>query len=213
MSDYEDLLERVDWNKNEIVPVITQDTDGEVLTLAYMDKDALELTLKTGSAHYYSRSKGRIRMKGEVSGNIQDVKEIKIDCDEDALLMIVEQKGEACHTGNYSCFFKTLEDIESKTSGSDTLDYSLNVLKELEEVIKDRKRNPRKGSYTSDLFSEGKEKINKKLGEESIEVLIAEEKSEIIHESGDLLYHLLVRLIYENIELKDVMKELRRRRK
>ncbi len=212
MSDYEEMVEKVDWEKNDLVPVITQDTGGEVLTLAYMDKEALELTLKTGSAHYYSRSKERIRMKGEVSGNVQEVEEIKLDCDKDALLMKVEQKGEACHTGHYSCFFKSLEDMGSKDQESKGLDYSLNILKELEEVIEDRKRDPKEGSYTSSLFSSGKEEIDKKLGEESVEVLVAESREDITHESADLLYHLLVKLAHEDIELKDVMEELRRRR-
>lgn len=102
----DDLIEKVDWEKNNgIVPVVVQDTNGEVLTLAYVDREALKRTLETGYAHYYSRSKKRVRMKGgEVSGNTQRVREVRVDCDSDALLFIVEQKGVACHTGNYSCF-------------------------------------------------------------------------------------------------------------
>lgn len=217
MSDYDEMVGKIDWEKSKLVPVITQDASGEVLTLAYMDKEALELTLKTGSAHYYSRSKERIRMKGEVSGNVQDIKEIKVDCDRDSLLMIVEQKGPACHTGHNSCFFSSLDD-DRKDVGTDEgeegngLDYSLNIMKELEEVIKERKVDPKEGSYTSSLFSQGKEQIDKKLGEESVEVLVADDRDKIIHESADLLYHLLVKLSSENIELKEVMKELRRRR-
>ncbi len=204
-----ELIEKVNW-KNGIVPVIVQDTKGEVLTLAYMNKEALMKTLETGYAHYYSRSQKRIRMKGEVSGNVQRVKEIRIDCDNDALLLIVEQVGVACHTGNYSCFYRKLGEPE-KVVGR--IDYSLTILRELEELIKQRKENPKEGSYTSKLFKEGKEKIYKKFGEEAIEVLVAEGRERIIYETADLLYHLLVLLAYNEISLGEVMKELRRRRK
>ncbi len=212
MLDIEENLEKVDWNKDGLVPVIVQDDEGVVLTLAYMDEEALKITLKTGSAHYYSRSKDRIRMKGEVSGNFQKVKELKIDCDDDSILMIVDQKGQACHKGYYSCFFKSLNDDEAEDEEKVGIDYSLSMLKELEEVIKHRKSQPKEGSYTTTLFSKGKEEIDKKLGEESVEVIVAEERDKIIYESADLLYHLLVKLNYEEIELKEVMKELRRRR-
>ncbi|MBS3816752.1 MAG: bifunctional phosphoribosyl-AMP cyclohydrolase/phosphoribosyl-ATP diphosphatase HisIE [Candidatus Thermoplasmatota archaeon] len=208
MLDIEDL----DWNEDGLIPVIAQDSDGTVLTLAYMDKEALELSLETGKAHYYSRSKQRIRMKGEVSGNLQKVEEIDVDCDRDALLMKVEQSGDACHTGNHSCFFRSLTEEEPGDENSKQIDYSLNTLKELEEVIKDRKVQPKEGSYTASLFSDGEEEINKKLGEESIEVLVADERKKMISESADLLYHLLVKLSFEDIELKDVMEELRGRR-
>ncbi|NJE08654.1 bifunctional phosphoribosyl-AMP cyclohydrolase/phosphoribosyl-ATP diphosphatase HisIE [Thermococcus sp. M39] len=206
-----ELIEKVNWEKNNgIVPVIVQDTKGEVLTLAYMNKEALVKTLETGYAHYYSRSQKRIRMKGEVSGNVQRVKEIRIDCDNDALLLIVEQVGVACHTGNYSCFYRKLGEPEKAVGG---IDYSLTILRELEELIKQRKENPKEGSYTSKLFKEGKEKIYKKFGEEAIEVLVAEGRERIIYETADLLYHLLVLLAYNEISLGEVMEELRRRRK
>jgi phosphoribosyl-ATP pyrophosphohydrolase/phosphoribosyl-AMP cyclohydrolase len=210
MSDLNELIKQVNWEKSEIVPVIVQSVDGEVLTLAYMNEEALRKTLETGYAHYYSRSQKRIRMKGEVSGNVQKVKEIKIDCDSDALLLIVEQVGVACHTGNRSCFYRKLGELEREVGG---IDYSLTVLRELEEVIKQRKENPKEGSYTSKLFKEGKEKIYKKFGEEAVEVLVAEERERIIYETADLLYHLLVLLAYNEISLSEVMKELRGRRK
>ena len=209
MSDLNELIKQVDWKKSEIVPVIVQSVDGEVLTLAYMNEEALRKTLETGYAHYYSRSQKRIRMKGEVSGNVQKVKEIKIDCDSDALLLIVEQVGVACHTGNRSCFYRKLGEPEREVGG---IDYSLTVLRELEELIKQRKENPKEGSYTSKLFKEGKEKIYKKFGEEAVEVLVAEERERIIYETADLIYHLLVLLTYNEISLGEVMKELRGRR-
>ena len=210
MSDLNELIKQVNWEKSEIIPIIVQSVDREVLTLAYMNEEALRKTLETGYAHYYSRSQKRIRMKGEVSGNVQKVKEIKIDCDNDALLLIVEQVGVACHTGNRSCFYRKLGEPEREVGG---IDYSLRILRELEEVIKQRKENPKEGSYTSKLFKEGKEKIYKKFGEEAVEVLVAEERERIIYETADLLYHLLVLLAYNGISLGEVMKELRRRRR
>jgi len=205
------LIEKVNWEKsNGIVPVIVQSTEGEVLTLAYMNREALKKTLETGYAHYYSKSQRRIRMKGEVSGNVQKVKEIRVDCDNDALLLIVEAHGPACHTGNRSCFYRKLGEPENTVGG---VDYSLTILRELEELIKQRKEKPVEGSYTSKLFAEGKEKIYKKFGEEAIEVLVAEGRERIIHETADLLYHLLVLLVHNGISLGEVMKELRRRRR
>ena len=206
----DELIEKVDWEKNGgIVPVIVQDTKGEVLTLAYMDREALRRTLETGYAHYYSRSQGRVRMKGEVSGNTQRVREIRIDCDNDALLLIVEQKGVACHTGNYSCFYRKLGEPERVL----LMDYSLTILRELEELIRRRKENPVEGSYTSKLFKAGRERIYKKFGEEAVEVLVAGTREGLIYETADMLYHLLVLLAYNGVSLGEVMAELRRRRK
>ena len=204
------LIGEVNWEKNGgIVPVVVQDTKGEVLTLAYMDREALRKTLETGYAHYYSRSQGRIRMKGEVSGNVQRVKEVRIDCDSDALLLIVEQRGAACHTGNYSCFYRKLGEPERVLP----VDYSLTILRELEELIRARKEKPVEGSYTSRLFEEGRERIYKKFGEEAIEVLVAETRGRLIYETADMLYHLLVLLVYNDVALGEVMAELRRRRR
>ncbi|ASJ13876.1 bifunctional phosphoribosyl-AMP cyclohydrolase/phosphoribosyl-ATP diphosphatase HisIE [Thermococcus radiotolerans] len=205
----EELIEKVGWEKNGgIVPVIVQDTKGEVLTLAYIDREALKRTLQTGYAHYYSRSGRRVRMKGEVSGNVQRVREVRIDCDSDALLFIVEQKGPACHTGNYSCFYRKLGEPERVLP----MDYSLTILRELEELIRTRKEKPVEGSYTSRLFREGRERIYKKFGEEAIEVLVAETREGLIYETADMLYHLLVLLVYNDVTLGEVMAELRRRR-
>lgn len=206
----EELVEKVDWEKNGgVVPVVVQDTEGEVLTLAYMDREALRRTLETGYAHYYSRSQGRVRMKGEISGNLQVVREIRVDCDSDALLMKVEPKGPACHTGNYSCFYRKLGEPERVLP----MDYSLTILRELEELIRKRKESPVEGSYTSRLFREGRERIYKKFGEEAVEVLVAENREALIYETADMLYHLLVLLAYNDVSLGEVMAELRRRRK
>lgn len=206
----EELIEKVNWEKNGgVVPVVVQDTEGEVLTLAYMDREALRRTLETGYAHYYSRSQKRVRMKGEVSGNTQRVKEIRIDCDSDALLLVVEQKGAACHTGNYSCFYRKLGEPERVLP----MDYSLTILRELEELIRKRREEPVEGSYTSRLFREGRERIYKKFGEEAVEVLVAETREGLIYETADMLYHLLVLLAYNDVSLGEVMAELRRRRR
>ena len=212
MSDYNsELIEKVAWNKNNgLVPVIVQNLDGEVLTLGYMNKEALNKTLNTRLVHYYSTSKNRIRMKGETSGNYQKLKEIYIDCDNDALLLKVEQIGVACHLGTKSCF-REIEKLNNIQESS--IDYSLDILNELKEVVKDRKNNPKEGSYTTYLFKEGKEKIYKKFGEEAVEVLVAPTKERIIYETADMIYHLLVLLTYENIELGEIMQELKKRHK
>lgn len=209
---YESLLKKIDWKKGDgLVPVIVQDREKNVLTLAYINEEALTLTLKTGFAHYFSRTKNRIRRKGEVSGNTQQLVEIKMDCDQDALLMTVKQKGSACHTGHYSCFYETLEgEMEEKI---EDIDYSLNYLKELENLIKTRKLEMPEGSYTTSLFTEGKEKIYKKFGEEAVEVIVAETRESLIYELGDLFYHMFVLLAYNDINFDEIIEELARRRK
>jgi phosphoribosyl-ATP pyrophosphohydrolase/phosphoribosyl-AMP cyclohydrolase len=210
MSGYnEELIDKIDWEKNNgLIPVIVQNTDGEVLTLGYMNKEALNKTLETKLTHYYSRSKNRIRIKGETSGNYQKLKEIYIDCDNDTLLLKVEQIGVACHLGTKSCFREVKKINNIKES---SIDYSLDILNELKEVIKDRKTNPKEGSYTNYLLLEGKEKIYKKFGEEAVEVLVASSRERIIYETADMIYHLLVLLAYEDIELGEVMQELKKR--
>ncbi|MFW6005843.1 MAG: bifunctional phosphoribosyl-AMP cyclohydrolase/phosphoribosyl-ATP diphosphatase HisIE [Candidatus Bipolaricaulota bacterium] len=208
-DDNRESFNSVDWDERGLVPVIAQDVGGQVLTLAYMNRKALEQTLSTGFAHYFSRSKGRIRKKGEVSGNVQVVEEVKLDCDGDSLLVRVDQQGPACHTGENSCFYRSIDEPEVDEGG---IDYSLNVLKELEEVIRDRKKNPRQDSYTSELFARGIAEINKKLGEEAVEAIVAQDYGNFVDEAADLIYHLMVLLRARGIELGEVMNELSRRR-
>ncbi|HPF17687.1 MAG TPA: bifunctional phosphoribosyl-AMP cyclohydrolase/phosphoribosyl-ATP diphosphatase HisIE [Thermotogota bacterium] len=211
-EQFECMIEKVNWEKaGGLVTVVVTDTEKTVLTVAYMNRQALKLTLETGFAHYYSRSKGRIRKKGEVSGNTQQLVEIKLDCDADALLMTVRQKGTACHTGHYSCFFETIEG--KRDEKQEEIDYSLNVLKELESLIKERKVQLPEGSYTTSLFKEGKEKIYKKFGEEAVEVLVAQSRESLVYELGDLFYHLFVLLAYNEVGLDEIMNELAKRRK
>ncbi|PNR96351.1 bifunctional phosphoribosyl-AMP cyclohydrolase/phosphoribosyl-ATP diphosphatase HisIE [Petrotoga olearia] len=209
MLDYKQIIDKLDWEKsNGLIPVIVQDLDGEVLTLGYMNKEALNKTLETRYVHYYSRSKERIRMKGETSGNYQKLKEVYVDCDNDTLLLKVDQTGPACHLGTKSCFRK-IEQIDKVPESN--IDYSLDFLNQLKEIIKDRKKNPKEGSYTTYLFNEGKEKIYKKFGEEAVEVLVAPNRERTIYETADMIYHLLVLLTYEGIDIAEVVQELKKR--
>jgi len=202
MSDY-------DLKFEGLMPVVVQDSETkEVLTLAYMDGEAYRKSMETGLMHYYSRSKQRVRMKGEASGNIQEIKDVKIDCDNDSLLFMVKQKGAACHLGTKSCF----REIGTPTVAGN-INYSLEVLLELESLIAKTKNTPRKNSYTTELFESGEENIKKKVGEEAVESILAQGKDRIVYETADLLYHLLVFLSYENIKLSDIMDELSKRRK
>lgn len=191
------------WS-NGLIPVIAQDCDtGEVLMLAYMNEEALELTKKTGFMHYWSRSRKKIWKKGEVSGNVQRVCSLCLDCDGDALLALVEQEGNACHTGRYSCFFNVI-------SGD-----GRPIALELWNVLEDRKRNPLDGSYTCQLLDDEERRL-KKIAEEATEVVLAakdRDKQELTHECADLIYHLMVVMVANDVSLSDVLKELRGRRK
>jgi phosphoribosyl-ATP pyrophosphohydrolase/phosphoribosyl-AMP cyclohydrolase len=201
-------------NEAGLIPVIVTDAKtGEVLMLAWMNKEALDKTVETKKAHYYSRSRQAIWMKGETSGNVQTVVSIKKDCDGDTLLMAVEQEGAACHTGERSCFYSDLFDENTKTESSEL--YGAAVLKEVYRVVTDRKKNPKEGSYTNYLFDKGIDKILKKVGEEASEVIIAAKnnsKDEIRYETEDLLYHLIVMLVDRGLTLEEIYGELKKRR-
>lgn len=195
----------IKYNEAGLVPVIAQDVaTGEVLMLAYMNAEAVKLTLEKRVAHYYSRSRQKLWLKGETSGNIQEVKGFYYDCDGDTILLKVNQRGVACHTGNYSCFFNEIEKASPK-----------DVLPQLYKVLLDRKIHPQENSYTNYLFTEGIDKILKKVAEETGEVLIGAKnnREELIYESCDLLYHLLVLFANEGITLGDIYEELAKRMK
>lgn len=200
----------IKFDEKGLVPAIAQDINTkEVLMLAYMNKEALEKTLEEKIVHYYSRSRGKLWKKGETSGNIQKLKALSYDCDGDTLLVMVDQVGVACHTGSYSCFFNEVVDLEEPEEKED-------ILKELHLLLKERKKNPVEGSYTNYLFQEGLDKILKKVGEESAEVIIAaknQDKEEIIYEISDLAYHSLVLMVEKDLSLEDIKKELKTRRK
>lgn len=196
----------IKYNQDGLIPAVAQDiATGEVLMLAYMNEEAVKLTLEKRVAHYYSRSRKKLWLKGETSGNIQEVKGFYYDCDGDTILLKVNQTGVACHTGEYSCFFNKVEGAE---------DYK-NTLANLYKVILDRKINPIEGSYTNYLFDKGIDKILKKVGEESAEVIIGAKNNqeELIYESSDLIYHLLVLLVNEGVTLGDIYEELTKRMK
>lgn len=229
--------EALKFQDNGLIPAIAQDAEtGEVLMMAYMNKQALEKTLETGKAWYYSRSRQKLWLKGETSGHYQLVEDIKTDCDQDTILLQVKQLGAgACHEGYRSCFhYDVRTDEAGKMADSLTRSESRNatskqtfdpetvygdrpesVLTELFAVIKGRKEHPVEGSYTSYLFDKGLDKILKKVGEETAEVIIGAKNSgteELVYEAADLLYHLLVLLAEKGAEPEDVYRELRSRR-
>ena len=204
------------FNEEGLIPTIVQDINThDVLMLAYMNEESLKKTIETGFAHYWSRSRKKLWKKGETSGNTQKVEEIYYDCDKDSLLLKVEQKGDACHTGNRTCFFKTLDLDNNIKTDFQISSKDASILYELYGVIEDRRENPIEGSYTNYLFSEGIDKILKKVGEEATEVVIAsknDSKEEVIYEVSDLIYHLTVLLVNQDITLDDIFEELKTRR-
>jgi len=215
-----EFLESLNFGTDGLLPAIVQDAGtGEVLMLAFMNREALQRTLETGKSHFWSRSRQALWRKGESSGHEQTVVEIRLDCDGDALLLVVEQEGVACHTGARSCFHRALKDdetVEADAAISFPLRDRSTILQWVHDVIAHRKRNPRQASYTCELLSAGQGRILKKIGEEAAEVLIAameEGKKQIVHEVADLLYHLLVLLVFQDIPLSAVYDELADRRR
>ena len=205
---------KIEWEKNGgLIPVIVQDAESnEVLMLAYMNEEALQLTQSTKFAHYFSRSKNRLWKKGESSGHTQEVKEILIDCDNDTLLLKVKQNGVACHTGRKSCFFTNLENNEEICEVEEQPQY--NFLDNLYHTLLERKSADPKSSYVASLYHKGENSILKKVVEEAGEFSFAikdDDKGEIIYEAADLLFHSLVALAYKNIHPEAILNELKRR--
>jgi len=238
--DKSEILSQIKFNKEGLIPVIIQnEKTNQVLMLAYMNRESLEKTLEEGRTCFYSRSRRELWFKGSTSGNIQSVKKIVLDCDNDSLLILVEQKGAACHTGNYSCFFKEIKDdkieeikLESPIylqkeqvgkikssqgeSRGEQLEIDSEIIGEIYKVIKDRKLNYKNDSYVCKLLANSEDMLPKKIGEEAAEVIIAlkdKDKNAIIHEVADLWFHTLVALGSCNISPQDVFKELKKRRK
>lgn len=196
-------------NSDGHVPVIVQDhkTD-EVLMMAYMNEEAYRTTIKTGRMTYYSRSRQELWVKGETSGHYQYVKSLTADCDMDTILARVSQIGAACHTGAHSCFFHEIMGKEYVTSNP------LRVFEQVFDVIKDRKKHPKEGSYTNYLFDKGLDKILKKLGEEATEIVIAAKNpnaNEVKYEISDFLYHMMVLMAEKNITWEEITTELAQR--
>jgi phosphoribosyl-ATP pyrophosphohydrolase/phosphoribosyl-AMP cyclohydrolase len=208
------MIDTIDWNKNPLIPAITQDsTTKQILMCAYMNQKALNLSLDTGYMHYYSRSKQRIWKKGESSNHTQQIQKLYLDCDKDAIVAIIKQKGNACHTGEISCFFNDiLENKELKTLDNKESPYD--ILDELDNIIKDRKHASKDKSYTKLLFDKGDNHILKKVSEECGEFICAikdNDEKEIIYEASDLIYHIMVAMQSKNISLDRVKNELKRR--
>ena len=205
------------FQKAELIPVIIQDSDTlEVLMLGFTNREAVELTLKTHTAWFWSRSRQELWNKGATSGHVQKVISIDYDCDGDSLLVKVEQKGAACHTGNYSCFSYPLWNSGSgKNLPVPEPDGLHGVLAELYRVIQDKRVHGSEKSYTRYLFMSGQDKILKKVGEEAAETIIASKNNngkEVLYEMSDLWYHCLVLLAYHNINPAELLSELGGRR-
>lgn len=207
-------LDKLNYNAEGLVPVIVQDSEsGQVLMMAYADREALQKTIDTGKTHFRSRSRQKLWMKGEESGNTQQVKEMYIDCDSDTVLVTVEQKGVACHTGERTCFYRSFNG-EQKSSPSFGSSRTAKTLDDVYGVIEDRKRNPKEGSYVAGLFDKGLDKILKKIGEEAGETVIGAkngDKKEIVYETADLWFHSLIVLSYFDLKPSDIYGELGRR--
>nr|WP_286169890.1 bifunctional phosphoribosyl-AMP cyclohydrolase/phosphoribosyl-ATP diphosphatase HisIE [Halocella sp. SP3-1] len=215
------IMKNVKFNEKGLIPAILQDSNTkEVLMAAYMNQESLEMTLRSGKATFWSRSRQELWVKGETSGNYQLVEEIRIDCDNDTILVMVKPLGPACHTGKKSCFYRKLDGqiLDNKEDG-DSYNYFLEkavFLKKLYQLIKERKDKPIEGSYTNYLFNEGVDKVCKKVGEEAAEVIIGAKNAdhdEIVYEVSDLIYHLLVLLNIYQIPLEDILIELEGRSK
>ena len=209
-------LTKIDWQKmNNLIPVITQDaTTNEVLMLAYMNQEALELTIKTNFAHYFSRSKQRIWKKGESSNHLQEIVEILLDCDNDTLLLKVNQEGVACHTGRKSCFFTNLKTNEIISDVEINTNAAYGVIDTLYHTILNKRNDDPTKSYTAKLLQRKENSMLKKIVEEAGEFTFAikdKNEEEIIYEAADVTYHMLVALASKNISPDRIKQELARR--
>ncbi len=196
-------IDELKFDEKGLIPAIVVDSvSKKVLTLAYMNKESLQISMEKGLTCFFSRSRNELWLKGETSGNYQHIVSITADCDKDALIVVVEKDGPACHLGTDSCFENTVWESDELS------EFSLGSLMEL---ITGRKTDKKEGSYTTYLFEKGLDKILKKVGEENTEVIIAakaDDKKETIYEIADLAYHVMVLMIEMGISLEDIHKEL-----
>lgn len=196
-------IDQLKFDEKGLIPaVIVEAGTHRLLMVAYMNRESLKLSMETGKTCFWSRSRQELWTKGETSGNYQHIVSITADCDLDTLKVVVEKDGPACHTGAETCFFNPVYQSEEKS------DFTLDALMEL---IRGRKMNPQEGSYTTYLFQKGLDKILKKIGEESTEVIIAakdNDPKETIYEISDLVYHVMVMMIQQGISLEDIRREL-----
>lgn len=191
------------FDEKGLIPAVVVDAiTKQVLTVAYMNEESLKISMEKGLTCFYSRSRQELWLKGETSGNYQNIVSITADCDGDALVVLVEKEGPACHLGEESCFHNPIWESEDRHAFS---------LEGLMEMLRGRKENPKEGSYTTYLFQKGLDKILKKVGEECTEVIIgakAEDKAETVYEIADLCYHVMVLMLQAGISLEDIHKEL-----
>ena len=196
-------MNELKFDEKGLIPAIVVDAvSKKVLTLAYMNKESLEISMKEGRTCFWSRSRNELWRKGETSGNVQHIVSITADCDKDALTVVVEKEGPACHKGTDSCFSDTVFQSDALS------EFSLDGLMDL---LKGRKTEKKEGSYTTYLFEKGLDKILKKVGEESTEVIIAakaEDKKETVYEIADLCYHVMVLMVEMGISVEDIHREL-----
>lgn len=196
-------IDQLKFDEKGLIPaVIVEAGTHELLMVAYMNRESLKISMETGKTCFWSRSRQELWTKGETSGNYQHIVSITADCDLDTLKVVVEKDGPACHTGAETCFFNPVYQSDEKS------DFTMDALMEL---IRGRKTNPQEGSYTTYLFQKGLDKILKKIGEESTEVIIAakdNDPKETIYEISDLVYHVMVMMIEQGISLEDIRKEL-----
>lgn len=196
-------IDQLKFDEKGLIPaVIVEAGTHRLLMVAYMNRESLKISMETGKTCFWSRSRQELWTKGETSGNYQHIVSITADCDLDTLKVVVEKDGPACHTGAETCFFNPVYQSEEKS------DFTLDALMEL---IRGRKMNPQEGSYTTYLFQKGLDKILKKIGEESTEVIIAakdNDPKETIYEISDLVYHVMVMMIQQGISLEDIRREL-----
>ncbi|MCL2662995.1 MAG: bifunctional phosphoribosyl-AMP cyclohydrolase/phosphoribosyl-ATP diphosphatase HisIE [Oscillospiraceae bacterium] len=217
-------ISELKFDKDGLIPAVVVDAEsGDVLMLAYMNEKSLNISIDEGRTFFWSRSRNEIWQKGKTSGNIQHIVSIRADCDKDSLVVTVKKDGPACHTGAESCFFEDLYVADAGSNRDRSADRATNSetdsatatkpfsLNTLHEIVEDRKENKKPGSYTTYLFEKGLDKILKKLGEETTEVIIAaksDDKAETIYELADLTYHALVLMTEMGITLEDVKREL-----
>jgi phosphoribosyl-AMP cyclohydrolase / phosphoribosyl-ATP pyrophosphohydrolase len=212
-------LSAVRFGADGLVPVVTQESrSGDVLMVAFADRDALNRTLSTGRAHYFSRSRGTLWQKGETSGHVQRVTEVRLDCDGDAVLYRVDQTGPACHTGTRTCFSTVISGAGQRGSGGKAPeeDPGGHLLTRLAKTIAQRATERPQGSYTAGLLTGGVGRASQKVGEEAVEVVVAansEDDDRLASEAADLLYHLLVLLQARGVPLDAVLRELESRAK
>ena len=196
-------IDRLKFDEKGLIPaVIVEAGTHQLLMMAYMNRESLKISMETGKTCFWSRSRQELWTKGETSGNYQHIVSITADCDLDTLKVVVEKDGPACHTGAETCFFNSVYQSKEKS------DFTLDALMEL---IRGQKTNPQEGSYTTYLFQKGLDKILKKIGEESTEVIIAakdNDPKETIYEISDLVYHVMVMMIQQGISLEDIRREL-----